>query len=195
MMTKSSGSALPAPLALELRRLQNIEALPITLDAIVNVIDVLNFAGFFLFRETASVPLNLQFPLTVLDAKAFPCVRFDLVSARLLCVCAGYEDRSSSARLQAKYTDLILLNKTELASDAQFDRVLDDVCELNPDTPQVNQPPQPQPPQPQPPPLRSHRHRSLIFPVSCESGRSAGLRNVLSTVEFSLSRRGRHRDG
>eukprot|EP00898_Chlorokybus_atmophyticus_P007235 jgi/Chlat1/7512/Chrsp61S07010 len=49
----------------------------------------------------------------------------------------GYDDKSSTAKLQAKYTDLLLINKHELVSERQLDDVLDDVYELNPDTPMV----------------------------------------------------------
>ena len=49
----------------------------------------------------------------------------------------GYEDKSTSARLQAKYTDLILINKHEELTDRQYDSAMDDVFELNPDTAKV----------------------------------------------------------
>ncbi|KAJ3201322.1 hypothetical protein HDU67_001417 [Dinochytrium kinnereticum] len=80
----------------------------------------------------------------------------------------GYEDTSYTAKLQAKYTDLILMNKHELVdlspslpppprsrgvvvaisctpgarvwlvSPDKYDRVMDSVCDLNEDTPKVN---------------------------------------------------------
>ena len=92
LIIETSGSALPAPLALELRRLA-ASAVPIRLDAIVNVVDVANFAG--------------------------------------------YEDTSFTAKLQAKYTDLILLNKHELVTETQLDRALDDIYALNLETAKV----------------------------------------------------------
>ena len=46
-----------------------------------------------------------------------------VLAARLICTCAGK---------QAKYTDLILLNKTELVDEVALDRVIDDLVELNP---------------------------------------------------------------
>ncbi|KAI9220635.1 CobW/HypB/UreG, nucleotide-binding domain-containing protein [Blastocladiella britannica] len=49
----------------------------------------------------------------------------------------GYEDTSYTAKMQAQYTDLILLNKHELASERELDLVLDHVYELNEDTPKV----------------------------------------------------------
>ncbi|PVU94816.1 hypothetical protein BB559_002922 [Furculomyces boomerangus] len=49
----------------------------------------------------------------------------------------GYEDTSYTAKLQAQYTDLILLNKVELVTERQLDLVIDRVNELNTDTPKV----------------------------------------------------------
>eukprot|EP00240_Pyramimonas_obovata_P003736 CAMPEP_0118954810 /NCGR_PEP_ID=MMETSP1169-20130426/58916_1 /TAXON_ID=36882 /ORGANISM="Pyramimonas obovata, Strain CCMP722" /LENGTH=361 /DNA_ID=CAMNT_0006902503 /DNA_START=138 /DNA_END=1223 /DNA_ORIENTATION=- len=50
----------------------------------------------------------------------------------------GYDDKSYTAKEQCKYTDLILINKHELVPDERtLDTVLDDVHELNPDTPKV----------------------------------------------------------
>lgn len=50
----------------------------------------------------------------------------------------GYEDTSMTARIQAQYTDLIVLNKCELVSERQLDLVVDHVNELNTDTPKVH---------------------------------------------------------
>ena len=49
----------------------------------------------------------------------------------------GYEDTSYTAKLQAQYTDVILLNKHELVNERQLDDVLDHVNVLNTDTPKV----------------------------------------------------------
>jgi G3E family GTPase len=49
----------------------------------------------------------------------------------------GYEDRSVTAKMQTRYTDLILLNKWEGVSEQHLDQVLDAVCELNPETPKI----------------------------------------------------------
>jgi G3E family GTPase len=92
ILVETSGSAFPAPLAWEVRRLAEAGA-PLKLDAILCVIDCVNFAG--------------------------------------------YADKTRTARLQAEYTDLLLLNKADLASEAQMDRVLDELGELSPDTPRV----------------------------------------------------------
>ncbi|KAI7897986.1 CobW/HypB/UreG, nucleotide-binding domain-containing protein [Cokeromyces recurvatus] len=49
----------------------------------------------------------------------------------------GYEDTSYTAKLQAQYTDVILLNKHELIDERKFDEVIDHVNVLNTDTPKV----------------------------------------------------------
>lgn len=49
----------------------------------------------------------------------------------------GYEDTSYTAKMQAQYTDVILLNKHEQVSEQDLDRVIDHVNDLNTDTPKV----------------------------------------------------------
>jgi len=46
----------------------------------------------------------------------------------------GYADTSHTAMMQAKYTDVTLLNKCELVSEDRIDTVLDHVYGLNPDS-------------------------------------------------------------
>ncbi|RDW93871.1 uncharacterized protein DSM5745_01193 [Aspergillus mulundensis] len=47
---------------------------------------------------------------------------------------AGYEDTSYTAKIQARYTDLLVLNKWEGVSERRFDEVLDRVGDLEVDT-------------------------------------------------------------
>lgn len=49
----------------------------------------------------------------------------------------GYEDTSVTARMQARYTDLIVLNKWEAVGERRFDEVLDRVGDLEVETPYV----------------------------------------------------------
>jgi G3E family GTPase len=49
----------------------------------------------------------------------------------------GYEDTSYTARMQAQYTDVILLNKHELVTERELDDVIERVNELNTDTPKL----------------------------------------------------------
>ena len=90
IIIETSGSAFPAPIAWQIREL---ESEGFVLDAIITVVDCVNFKG--------------------------------------------YEDTSYTAKLQAQYTDLILLNKHELVSERALDLVIDSVNDLNVDTPKV----------------------------------------------------------
>ncbi|WRT64489.1 uncharacterized protein IL334_001421 [Kwoniella shivajii] len=62
----------------------------------------------------------------------------------------GYEDSSPSAKLQAKYTDLLLLSKHHLANERQMDDLIDSLNDLNDETPKIKVGPAPQnPPKPE----------------------------------------------
>lgn len=50
---------------------------------------------------------------------------------------AGYEDTSYTARLQARYTDLVVLNKWEAAGERRLDEVLDRLGDLEVDVARV----------------------------------------------------------
>lgn len=92
IIIETSGSAYPAPIAWEIRKLTK-EGVQVKLDSIINVIDAINFSG--------------------------------------------YEDKSYTAKIQAEYTDLILINKHEEVKEEELDHVLDDVYDLNPTTPKI----------------------------------------------------------
>ncbi|GAA5806989.1 hypothetical protein MFLAVUS_000338 [Mucor flavus] len=72
-------------------------------------------------REMASDGFVLDSIITVVDCENF----------------RGYEDTSYTAKLQAQYTDVILLNKHELVNERELDDVIDHINELNTDTPKV----------------------------------------------------------
>ncbi|KAJ2780897.1 hypothetical protein H4R18_003192 [Coemansia javaensis] len=90
IIVETSGSAFPAPIAWQIREM---EEHGFHLDAILTVVDCINFCG--------------------------------------------YEDTSYTARLQAQYTDLVILNKWEHVSERQLDIVIDRVNDLNTDTPKI----------------------------------------------------------
>eukprot|EP00842_Homolaphlyctis_polyrhiza_P001795 jgi/Hompol1/2616/HPOL_006094-RA len=75
-------------------------------------------------REIASQGFELDAIVTVID-----CANF-----------RGYEDTSYTARMQAQYTDMILLNKHDQVSERELDLVIDRIDELNTDTPKVRVP-------------------------------------------------------
>mgnify|MGYP000291091453 CR=1 FL=1 len=49
----------------------------------------------------------------------------------------GYVNKSPSLKMQAKYTDLILINKHEDVNEAELEHNLDDLYEINLDTPKI----------------------------------------------------------
>ncbi|KXN85855.1 COBW domain-containing protein C15D4.05 [Leucoagaricus sp. SymC.cos] len=65
--------------------------------------------------------LKLDAIVTVIDAENF----------------VGYEDQSPTARMQASYTDIILINKWEHVSEQQLDEVIDHLNTLNDATPKI----------------------------------------------------------
>ncbi|KAF7327598.1 cobW domain-containing protein [Mycena kentingensis (nom. inval.)] len=71
-------------------------------------------------RETDG-DLKLDAIVTVVDAENF----------------AGYEDTSPTAKMQASYTDIILINKWELVDERTLDTVLDHLHTLNDLTPKI----------------------------------------------------------
>ena len=89
IIIETSGSAYPAPIALQIRDMKD----SVKLDSIITVIDAINFQG--------------------------------------------YKDKSYTAKMQAQFTDLILINKHEEMSEQKLDETLDDVYELNPQTPKI----------------------------------------------------------
>ncbi|TFL03145.1 CobW/HypB/UreG, nucleotide-binding domain-containing protein [Pterulicium gracile] len=66
--------------------------------------------------------LKLDAIVTVVDAENF----------------AGYEDTSPTARMQAKYTDIILINKWENVSERKLDDLIDQLNTLNDLTPKLH---------------------------------------------------------
>ncbi|KAI9092429.1 cytoplasmic protein [Phlyctochytrium arcticum] len=88
IIIEASGTAFPAPIAWQIRQIPFL-----TLDAIVTVVDCINFKG--------------------------------------------YDDVSVTAKMQAQYTDLIMLNKHEDVSEHALDTVIDRINDLNTDTPKI----------------------------------------------------------
>lgn len=72
-------------------------------------------------RSLASEGFSLDSIVTVVD-----CINF-----------RGYEDSSPTAKIQARYTDCLVLNKYDLVSERELDDVLDHLYELNDETPVI----------------------------------------------------------
>jgi len=93
VIIESSGSALPATLALQIRQLEGDYPGDFKLDSIITVVDAENFAG--------------------------------------------YDDESPTAKMQAKFCDVLLINKWEHVSERQLDIVMDHLYTLNDLTPKL----------------------------------------------------------
>jgi len=80
----------------------------------------------------------LPFPI-VLELKKNPKVFLDGVISVVDCInFEKVKDTSVVAREQAKYTDLIIFNKTDLADEAQLYRVHEEIFGINPDTAKID---------------------------------------------------------
>ncbi|KIJ51329.1 hypothetical protein M422DRAFT_26747 [Sphaerobolus stellatus SS14] len=72
-------------------------------------------------EEETKGGFKLDAIVTVIDAENF----------------SGYEDKSLTAKMQAQYSDIILLNKWEHVSERHLDIVIDHLNDLNDETPQI----------------------------------------------------------
>jgi len=123
IVIETSGSAYPAPLAQEINRIsRGVEGAPkmnVVLDGVICVID----AG------TCPYPKRHRLTkfITISYTSHFP-------SSPLIANFEGYQDTSPTARIQARYTDLLVLNKIEQAGVLRVDHVTDLITDLNPET-------------------------------------------------------------
>jgi G3E family GTPase len=136
IIIETSGSAYPAPLAWELRKYEPL----ITLDGIVTVRAsfVATSPHNICLNRLEMVPPLATTLITVIESDDDGC--FVMRSPQVIDALnfPGYDDKSWTAKQQAMYTDLILINKHELVTDERtLDKTLDDVHELNPETPKV----------------------------------------------------------
>ena len=77
-----------------------------------------------LTQLAASLPFHLQAIVCVIDCVSFPLT-------------AGVGGAAATTRMQARYTDLLLVNKAELVDERRYDAVMDEVLELNAAVPRV----------------------------------------------------------
>ncbi|TYJ58111.1 hypothetical protein B9479_001207 [Cryptococcus floricola] len=96
----------------------------------------------------SAFPATLALQIKDLEPQGF---KLDGVVTVVDCVnFGGYEDSSPSAQLQAKYTDLLLLNKHQIPNERDYDVLLDRLNDLNDETPKIKIGPAPSnPPKPE----------------------------------------------
>ncbi|KAJ6494689.1 CobW/HypB/UreG, nucleotide-binding domain-containing protein [Mycena vitilis] len=86
----------------------------------------------------SAFPATLAFQIRELEREIQGDLKLDAIvtvidSSNFL----GYEDQSPTAKMQASYTDLILINKWELVDERKLDIVLDHLHTLNDLTPKI----------------------------------------------------------
>ncbi|KAJ7352629.1 cobW-domain-containing protein [Mycena albidolilacea] len=86
----------------------------------------------------SAFPATLAFQIRELERQTEGDIKLDaivtVVDAENF---VGYEDTSPTAKMQASYTDIILINKWELVDDRKLDEVLDHLHTLNDLTPKI----------------------------------------------------------
>ncbi|WWC86594.1 uncharacterized protein L201_001471 [Kwoniella dendrophila CBS 6074] len=83
----------------------------------------------------SAFPATLALQIKQLEPEGF---KLDGVVTVIDCLnFKGYEDSSPSAKLQAKYTDLLLLSKHQLISEREMDDLIDSLNDLNDETPKI----------------------------------------------------------
>eukprot|EP00128_Syssomonas_multiformis_P014218 Colp12_sorted_trinity150504_noHs@19769 len=106
-------------------------------NAILEIKEKLNPDRILIETSGSAFPGPIAWQMRELE-KDGVAVRLDSIITVVDCInFRGYEDKSYTAKLQAKYSDLILLNKHELVSERELDIVIDHVNDLNTDTPKV----------------------------------------------------------
>ncbi|KAI2792288.1 hypothetical protein POX_b02325 [Penicillium oxalicum] len=85
----------------------------------------------------SAFPATLAMEVNRLAREGAPFVLDGVISVIDVENWAGYEDTSYTAKLQAQYTDLIVMNKWEVAGERKLDVCLDRVGDLGVETPWV----------------------------------------------------------
>jgi len=87
----------------------------------------------------SAFPATLAFQIRQLEQETQGGFKLDaIVTAIDVENFTGYEDKSLTAKMQAQYTDMLLLNKWEHVSERQLDIVIDLLNDLNDETPKIH---------------------------------------------------------
>ncbi|EIW71089.1 hypothetical protein TREMEDRAFT_42570 [Tremella mesenterica DSM 1558] len=104
-------------------------------NALVEIKDKYHPDRIIIESSGSAFPATLALRIRELEPKGF---KLDGVVTVIDCInFKGYEDSSPSAKLQAKYTDLLLLSKHQLVSERELDQLHDHLSLLNEDTPRI----------------------------------------------------------
>ncbi|WVF69488.1 hypothetical protein IAT40_004265 [Kwoniella sp. CBS 6097] len=117
-------------------------------NALIEIKETMKPDRIIIESSGSAFPATLALQIRQLEPQGF---KLDGVVTVVDCLnFRGYEDSSPSAKLQAKYTDLLLLSKHQLADARQMDDLIDALNELNDETPKLKVGPAPSnPPKPE----------------------------------------------
>lgn len=86
----------------------------------------------------SAFPATLAFQIRELEKETNGAFKLDAIATVIDAEnFTGYEDTSTTAKMQAAYTDILLINKWELVSERQLDIVMDHLFTLNESTPKI----------------------------------------------------------
>ncbi|THH00082.1 hypothetical protein EW026_g2402 [Hermanssonia centrifuga] len=86
----------------------------------------------------SAFPATLAFQIRELERKTMNDLKLDAIVTVIDAEnFIGYEDASPTARMQASYSDIILINKWEHVTEQQLDVLIDHVNTLNDTTPKI----------------------------------------------------------
>lgn len=104
-------------------------------NALIEIRDKYHPDRIIIESSGSAFPATLALQIRQLEPEGF---KLDGVVTVIDCVnFAGYEDNSPTAKLQAQYTDLLLLSKHGLCTERELDILLDRLFELNDGTPHI----------------------------------------------------------
>lgn len=106
--------------------------------ALLEIREKYNPDRIFIETSGSAFPATLAFQIRELEQETNGALKLDAIATVIDAEnFTGYEDTSPTARMQASYTDIILINKWEHVSERQLDIVLDHLNTLNDLTPKI----------------------------------------------------------
>ncbi|KAL5526029.1 hypothetical protein ACEPAG_7367 [Sanghuangporus baumii] len=106
--------------------------------ALLEIMDKYNPDRIFIETSGSAFPAALAFQIRELERETNGSLKLDAIVTVIDAEnFTGYEDTSPTARMQASYTDIILINKWEFVSERQLDVVMDHLHTLNDLTPKI----------------------------------------------------------
>ncbi|KLO11575.1 cobW-domain-containing protein [Schizopora paradoxa] len=107
-------------------------------DALLEIKEKYNPDRIFVETSGSAFPATLAFQIRELERETNNAFKLDAIVTVIDAEnFTGYEDTSQTAKMQAAYSDVILINKWEHLSERDYDTVLDHLYTLNDSTPKI----------------------------------------------------------